>query len=536
MRQIAKWSGIILAVIAVVVISLPFLISVDQFRPRLQSELSRALGREVTLGNLHLKILAGELMADDLSVAEDPAFGKPAFLRAKSLHVGVEILPFIFSRKLTVTNLAIDEPEIVLVQSPSGDWNFSSLGGKSKPAPAGAPASASLPLDLSVQMVQVSNGRMTLRRTIGHWKPLALEQVNLELRNFSATSAFPFSLTAKVHGGGTLKLDGTAGPINPSDSSMTPVKASLNMAQVDLAGSGMNDFAPQMSGIVSLDGSGESDGGTMSLKGKLKGEKLKLRRGATAAARPAELDFAVQHNLRKHSGTLSQGDIHVGTALAHLVGTYAEQGESLVVNLKLSGPAMPVQELEAMLPALAVVLPAGTSLRGGTAAANLSIQGPADHLVSVGTLSVNNTRVTAFDLTKKMAAIEKFAGIRASPDTEIQTLSTNLRVAPEGITAQDVKLVMPSLGEVTGGGTISESNALDFKLSAMVHTSGLLAAVGDRPIPFTVGGTCSDPVFRPDVKAIVREEVKGLGKGLGGDVGKTAGDLLNGLLGGKKKN
>jgi AsmA protein len=78
-KRIAKWTGIFLAVLTLAVVSLPFLINVDQFRPTLQSELSRALGREVTLGNLRLKILSGEVTADDLSVAEDPAFGKPAF-------------------------------------------------------------------------------------------------------------------------------------------------------------------------------------------------------------------------------------------------------------------------------------------------------------------------------------------------------------------------------------------------------------------------------------------------------------------------
>ncbi len=80
------------------------------------------------LGNLKLSILAGEVTADDLSVSEDQAFGKPAFISAKSLKVGAEIWPFLMSRKLIVTYLTIDQPEIALVQAPSGKWNFSSLG------------------------------------------------------------------------------------------------------------------------------------------------------------------------------------------------------------------------------------------------------------------------------------------------------------------------------------------------------------------------------------------------------------------------
>lgn len=532
-KRVAKWVGIILAVLIVIVISLPFFINVDQFRPRLQTALTNALGREVTLGNLQLRILSGSVAADDLSVAEDPAFGKPAFLRAKSLHVGVKLWPFLFSRQLIVTDLDIDQPEITLVQAPSGAWNFSSLGGKARPAAAEErqPAAAKLPLDLSVQLVRVTNGRLSLRRTAGHWKPLVLEQANIELRDFSSSTAFPFSVSAQVHGGGQAELNGTAGPINPTDSAMTPVKATLNVSQLDLAGSGMNDFAPELAGLLSFNGSGESDGTDLRVSAKLKADKLRLAARGTPATRPVEFDFAVQHNLRKHSGILQRGDLHIGNARAHLTGSYTEQGDSMLVNMKLSGPDMPVQELEALLPALAIVLPAGTSLQGGAASVNLSMEGPADRPVTTGTLALNNTRLAGFDLPKKMASIERLAGIQAGPDTEIQTLSASVRSAPEGISAQDMKLLVPAIGQVTGAGSISPANALDFKMSAIVHASGLLAAVGDRPIPFTVTGTCSDPVFRPDIKAVVREEVQSIG----GDVGKAAGAIVKGLLGGGKK-
>jgi AsmA protein len=131
-----------------------------------------------------------------------------------------------------------------------------------------------------------------------------------------------------------------------------------------------------------------------------------------------------------------------------------------------------------------------------------------------------------------MASIEKLAGIKGGPDTDIQTMSANVRSSPEGTSAQDLKLVVPAIGDLTGGGTISPANALDFKMSAIVHSSGLLAVIGNKPIPFTVEGSCSDPVFKPDLKAVAREEVKSIQN----DIGKAAGDLFNGLMRGKKKN
>jgi AsmA protein len=531
MRRIVKWVGIALAALLVVMVSLPLLINVEQFKPMLEGELSTALNREVKLGKLKLSLYAGEVNADDLWVAEDQAFGKPAFVQAKSLNVGAEIWPFLMSRKLIVTHLTIDQPEIALVQAPSGDWNFSSLGGKTKRSPQGVPSSGTARLDLSVKLVKITNGRLTLGRTLGHWKPLVLEQVNLELREFSATTAFPFTLATKVAGGGTIQLNGKAGPINPTDSSMTPVEASLKVAQLDLAGSGMSDFAPDIGGLVSFEGTGSSDGRIMQVVGKLKAEKLKLAKKGTPATRPVELDFAAQHDLRKHSGTLRQGDIHIGAALAHLTGTYAEQGESVMLNMTLAGPNMPVPELETLLPALGVVLPSGSRLEGGTASAMLRMEGPADKLVTSGSLALNETRLMGFDLPKKMATLEKMAGIKGGPDTEIKTLSASVRVAPDGASAQDIKLLVPSIGDVTGAGTVSPANELDFKMSATVQTSGLLAIVGNTPIPFTVQGTCADPLFRPDLKAFAKEKAKSVEGGLE----KAAGGLMKDLLGGKKK-
>jgi AsmA protein len=531
-KRIAKWIGIFLAVLILAVVGMPFLINVDQFRPTLQSELTRVLGREVTLGNLRLKLLRGEVTADDLSVAEDPAFGKPAFIKAQSLHVGVELWPFIMSRKLIVTNLTIDQPDIELVQAPSGNWNFSSLGGKSPTPSSWTPSSTRVPINLSVQLVRVSNGRVTLRKTTGHWKPLVLEQGDIELRDFSSTSIFPFSVSARVRGGGVITLNGNIGPLNPTDSAMTPVTANLNVTQLDLAGSGVNDVAPGVAGLVSIIGSGTSDGTNLQVKAKLKAERLRLATKGRPATRPVELDFSVQHNLRNHSGVLHQGDIHIGKATAHLTGTYTEHGDFAVLNMKLAGPDMPVQELEALLPALGVELPAGTSLQGGNASANLLMEGPADRLVASGSLAINNTRLTGFDLPKRMASIEKLAGIKGGPDTDIQTLSANLRSAPDGISAQEIRLVVPAIGDLSGGGTISSTNALDFRMSAIVHTSGLLAIIGNKPIPFSVEGSCSDPIFKPDVMAVAKEEVKSIGN----DIGKAASDLFKGLTGGRKKN
>ena len=250
------------------------------------------------LGELNLALLSGGITANDLSIADDPAFSHSPFLRAKQLKLGVELAPLIFSRKLNVTGLSIEQPEIALVEAVPGVWNFSNLGNvAAASSTATGAASAKTPLDLSVKLVKVTNGRLTLTRS-GNRTPMVLEQVEIELQNFSGTAAFPFSMTSKVAGGGSIKLTGTAGPLDAADASKTPLKASLSVNQLDLALSRLNDLAPSsLAGTVSLDGNASSDGKTVRLEGKLTGDKLKLARNGTPACCAVELDFAVQHDL-----------------------------------------------------------------------------------------------------------------------------------------------------------------------------------------------------------------------------------------------
>ena len=46
-----RWLGIVVALLLVIVLAIPFLINVNQFRPRLEAALTQALGREVKLGD-----------------------------------------------------------------------------------------------------------------------------------------------------------------------------------------------------------------------------------------------------------------------------------------------------------------------------------------------------------------------------------------------------------------------------------------------------------------------------------------------------
>jgi hypothetical protein len=57
---------------------------------------------------------------------------------------------------------------------------------------------------------------------------------------------------------------------------------------------------------------------------------------------------------------VTQGDVSIGKAMARLAGSYQTQGQTTTLNLKLSANDVPVDEIEAALPAVGFVLPSGS--------------------------------------------------------------------------------------------------------------------------------------------------------------------------------
>src|SRR6266446_4211535 len=85
MKKTLKIVLIVVGVLIVLVLVVPFLIPVNQFRPTIEEKASAALGRKVELGNLSLSLISGSLSADNISIGDDPKFSSAPFLTANSL-------------------------------------------------------------------------------------------------------------------------------------------------------------------------------------------------------------------------------------------------------------------------------------------------------------------------------------------------------------------------------------------------------------------------------------------------------------------
>jgi len=523
---------IIVGVLIVLVLVAPFLIPVNQFRPTIEEKTSAALGRKVQLGNLSFSLLSGSLSAENLSIGDDPKFSSSPFLTAKSLKVGVEIMPLIFSKTINVTGITIVSPQVTLLRNAASQWNYSSLGGSS--AKSSSPSNSSA--GFSVKKLELGDGSIILGSTNSQ-KRSTYDHVNVTAADVSMTSKFPVTVTADLPGGGKFKLDGTVGPIDQADTSLTPLNAKLHISSLNLATMGFLDPSVGLGGMLDLDGTLASQNGEAESKGNAKLSKAVLIAGGSPAGAPVNVDFDTKYNLRKNSGVLNSSSLKIGSAAARLQGTYETAGEATVVNIKLDGKDMPAKDLEAFLPALGINIPKGASLQGGTLDADLTLAGPINKLVSTGTAGFFNGKLTGFDLGSKMSAISALTGLKTGKDLDIEKLTTNLRMAPDGLRADNFNASVPALGTLFGAGTIDAKNNLDFKMVVTLTNSlvgapgatstsggaagvlgGLLGRIpgggggstasNGRRIPFLIQGTTSDPKFIPDVKGLAADMLK----------------------------
>jgi AsmA protein len=556
-RKVIYIVGGLLVALLLVAAVLPFVIDANRFRPEIESALNSALNRKVDIGNIRLSIFSGGVSVENISIADDPAFNKGPFLKAKSLSVNLELLPLIFSRAIHVTGLTIDEPNVTLLHSPAGTWNFSTLGAAPGQATASAttsakPSNGSNP-DLSVRTFSLKNGTLVIGNTGANPRPHTYSQVAIKASDLSYTTQFPFELTASTPGNGTVKLSGKAGPLNSQDAAATPFNASLEVKSLDLKATGFIDPSAGLAGLMDFTGSLNSDGQTMTSSGKVVATHMQVVAGGSPATQPVQVDYETSYALKPQTGELKRGDVHIGKAAAGLTGTFNNSGTPSV-QMKLAGQNMPASDLESVLPALGVMLPTGASLKEGTLNANLAISGPVDKLVITGPVNMANAKMTGFDMGSKMTALAAFTGVSKTADTEIQTFSSDLRVAPEGIRSDNLNLVVTSIGSMTGNGTISADHKLDFKMLAHLGAqstsspqAGLAKVASSGGIPFKIQGTTANPQFIPDVAGIVGGLAGGLGNGITNNGlangAKTAiptntkdlGQALGGLFGNKKK-
>lgn len=512
--------AVVVVVLLVVAVAVPLLVDADRLRPTAEAQLSQALARPVHLGKLGFSWMAGGVSAANISVGEDPAFGSAPFLTAKTLDVSVQIWPLILHRQLEVNTLTVRDPQVRLVER-NGKWNVDSLGqtsagqgaaAKPAPAPATSPSGSEEVPALVLDKLSITGARITV--TV-QGATENYTNVSLEADHLRPNTKFPFKLAATTPGNGQLQLAGTVGPAK--DLSALPAEAQLKLDHLDLGASGYFGANSGLAGVAQTQAKLRSDGRTAHVEGTTTVEKLRLVKGASSAQRPVTLNYAVDYDLASSAGRITRGDLTLGKSSVHLSGGFEARANPAVVNATASTQGFAMTDMQDLLPAAGITLPGGASLQGGTAAATMTITGPVDRLIISGPVKLSNVIISGFDLGANLKTVAALAGIKTGSTTELQLLSTNLQMTPEGTTFNDINAVVAGMGNLTGTGTIAANNALNFRMVAKLSKgSGLLGGLLQQTgvaqlseVPFRIEGTTANPKFVPDVGGMLHTKSSG---------------------------
>ncbi len=487
-------------------------------------------------------------------------------------------------QQMHVTKLDVENPHLAIVRS----------NAPKQPKPAGTNAEGSSMLDgLSVDSAVVRNGTVTLTTAGVAGAPAVYQNLNATITNLTPKSWSPFTVNAQLPGGGTLNADGKAGPFfnqtsGQANDAATPVDAKIQLKRVELGTAGVLPPDAGIAGMMDLQAQVQSNGQTLNATGSAHVDGIKLAKNGQPSAKPVDAQFQLSQNEQAMTGELQRATITIGRAVINLAGTYQTSGPTTAINLKVNGQAVPIDELEAFLPAVGVHLPSGSRLQGGTVTTALTVSGSTAAPVISGPVRLDNTQLAGFDLGAKLATLSKLTGGKigsaTGSGTHIRSLSMNVREAGGGIRTDDVALAVAGVGTATGAGSVSEGGALDYnmvlKLTELTGApgggntgapsspsgggglaglagglgglipggggaaggglgaiSGLTGGLLKGGIPVAIGGTTSNPTFAPNLSHLATgvgaSAAQGiLSKKTGNPNGKVVGDPLKNALGG----
>ena len=125
-----------------------------------------------------------------------------------------------------------------------------------------------------------------------------------------------------------------------------------------------------------LDGEVKSDGTHLTSSGKIKASQLQLAAKGSPAQEPVDIDYAITKDSATRTGSISDMAIHAGSAVIHVKGSFKFTPEATMLDMHLSAHALPIEQVERLLPVVGIRMPTGSSLQGGTLTASMAITGP----------------------------------------------------------------------------------------------------------------------------------------------------------------
>lgn len=188
----------------------------DQYLLKITKKVSIALGRPVSLGHLAVGLSSSGITLDagPLTIADDPDFTLEPFITVDKVRSSLDLRSLVLQRKIHITKILLQSPEIHFIRDQEGDLNVRSLGkvlhpavslgGRSIPEKTAhfveIPSSLhSVSNDDSVTVVIQDASVSFIDQNQGMPLDIWLSNINASLNNFSLSNSFRFIFNASLY-------------------------------------------------------------------------------------------------------------------------------------------------------------------------------------------------------------------------------------------------------------------------------------------------------------------------------------------------
>lgn len=163
MSRRAWWLSAVVGVILLGLFAPPF-INVNRYRNRVATSISKALGRDVTVSNIELRLLPRPAtVLSTFVVADDPSYGPEPMLRADTVTAYLR-LSSLWRGRLEIGTLSLDSPSLNLVRRADGHWNLEELVGRTSQVPSAPTAKVRPESRPRFPYVEATAGRINFKQ------------------------------------------------------------------------------------------------------------------------------------------------------------------------------------------------------------------------------------------------------------------------------------------------------------------------------------------------------------------------------------
>jgi AsmA protein len=487
--------GIAILVIVVLLVAaaliVPHMVDINQYQGKIQAELQKRLGRQVTLGNMSLSLFPPSFQVENASVAEDPRFGSARpFATTEKLAVSVKFWPLL-RKDVEVKSLELLRPHIELVRDAQGVWNFATLGQEGKPSPAKntpQPAPAATPTittgpegkqpagQFSLANLFINDGQVAITDLQKHQSRAVYDHIDLNLNDFAPDQQFSLKLTAHLPGSGkqALMLEGKGGPIKQADMLNTPFDGTLRLDQVSTGAAQKFLNSQALNGIdavVSGDAKVKNSSGKLASNGTIRLEDARIHN--VNVGYPIALDYDVADDLSNDVIQIHKANLKLGPTPVTIAGVIDSRPTPAQIDLKLTASNASIGEAARLASAFGVAFGQGTDVKG-TVNANIQARGAMDKPAMNGQLSARNLDISGKELPQAVHVSE--IALALTPET----IRSNDFTASTGSTTVSVNFALAnySANNSTINAALHAPNARLGEIINIARAAGVSAVDG----------------------------------------------------------